>query len=243
MPYRRLPNTDSARLKALYSAQKKGQDLPPFKLAYSQGTFQKIQSLLPSYEHALSEYKNAYSNQLEKNKDYNRYFKKAKLYISHFLQVVDMAICRGDLPTSTRTYFGLSEEDRKIPSLNSDEELIEWGKRIIEGEQQRKMEGKTFISNPTIALVKVHYDKFYEVYGYQDSLRKRALKAQGDLNEKRDQADQLIQKVWNEVENTYKGLPDVLKREKAAEYGLVYVYRKNELNDHQLMKKVRIGVM
>ncbi len=243
MPYRRLPNTDSARLKALYSAQKKGQALPPFKLAYSQSTFQKIQIILPSYEHALSEYKMAYNNQLEKNKDYVRFARKAKLYISHFIQVVDMAIIRGDLPPDTRTYFNLPEDEKKIPSLNADEEIIDWGKKIIDGEQQRKMEGKAYISNPTIALVKVHYDKFYEIYGYQNSLKRRALRAQTELNEKRTRADQLIQLLWNEIENTYKGLPDNLRREKASEYGIVYVYRKNELNDPQLLNSVRVSIV
>jgi len=242
MPYRRLPNTDSARLKALYCAQKKGQDLPPFKLAYTQGTFQRVQNLLPSYEHALSEYKIAYNNQLEKNKDYQRYARKAKLYISHFIQVIDMAITRGDLPVSTKTYFGIPEDEKRIPSLNTDEEIIEWGKKLIDGEQQRRMEGQAYISNPTVALVKVHYDKFYEVFGYQNSLKKRASRAQDELNDKRAQADQIIQQLWNEVESTYKGLPDNLKREKASEYGIIYVFRKNELNDPQLMKALHINM-
>ena len=240
MPYRRLPNTDSARLKAMYCAQKKGQDLPPFKLAFSQGVFQKLQSLMPAYEHALSEYRNAYDNQLQKNKDYTRYFKKARLYISHFIQVVNMAILRGDLPANTKVYFGLPEDDKKMPSLTTDDEIIEWGKKIIDGEHRRKMEGKSYISNPTIAVVQVHYEKFYEVYGYQNSLKKRALRAQADLDEKRNLANQLIQQLWNEVENTYKELPDNLKREKAAEYGVIYFYRKNEINSVQLLKTSRM---
>ena len=42
MPYRRLPNTDNARIKAMKRAHELGTDLPPFKLAFSQGIFQKI---------------------------------------------------------------------------------------------------------------------------------------------------------------------------------------------------------
>lgn len=230
MPYRRLPNTDSSRLKALYCARKKGQELPPFKLAFSQGTYRKVLALLPSYEHALSEFRGSYNNQLEKNKDYIKFQKKAKLYLSHFIQVVNLAIQRGDLPLSTLSYFGLPEEVKKNPSFNSDHEIIKWGKQIIEGEYQRKIEGKAFITNPTIALVKVHYDRFYEVYGYRSSLKNRALRAQSELKSIRKQADLLIQQIWNEVENTFQGLPDTLKREKSSEFGVIYVYRKNELN-------------
>jgi len=91
------------------------------------------------------------------------------------------------------------------------------------------MEGLTTITNPTIAVVKVHYDKFVEVHNFHDSLVNRNRKAQDSLNEKRSIADQLIQQLWNEVENTFKDLPEELKREKASEYGVVYVFRKNEI--------------
>lgn len=243
MPYRRLPNTDKSRLKALYCARKKGQELPPFKLAFSQGTLQKVISLLPSYEHAISEYKNAYNNQRSKNKDYIKYQKKAKIYISHFIQVVNMAIQRGDLPANTRSYFGLSDNDKKTPSFSNDEDIIEWGKRIISGEQKRKMEGKAFISNPTSALVKVHYDRFYEVYGYRNSLTGRTLRAQLDLNSNRKHANRLIQQLWNEIENSYKDLPDDLKREKSVEFGVVYVYRKSEINQDSLNTSARMKII
>lgn len=239
MPYRRLPNTDSARLKAICAALQKGEDLPPFKLAFSQGAFQKLQLFVPSYHHALSEYKNAYNLQLDKSKEYNTHFRRARLYISHFLQVVSMGISRGDLPSSTLSYFGLSDKDKKLPSLNTDVDLIHWGEKLVDGERKRQVEGKTTITNPTIAIVRVHFDKYYELYGYQNSLKKRTIRAQDDLNQKRAQADQLIQLVWNEVENTFKDLPDELKRDKASEYGIIYIYRKNELNNTGVLKSVR----
>ncbi len=242
MPYRRLPNTDSARLKAICCALQKGQDLPPFKLAYSQGAFQKLQLILPSYEHALSEYKNTYTLQIEKSKEFNNHLRRAKLYISHFVQVVMMGITRGDLPRSTLSYFELPENYKKLPSLNTEEEVLHWGKLLIEGEQKRKFEGKTTITNPTIALVKVQYDKFYELYGYQNSLKRRTARAQEDLNNKRAQLDQLIQQIWNEVENTFKDLPDELKREKASEYGIIYIYRKNELKNANFFNSARVGI-
>ena len=54
MPYRRLPNTDTARLKSLNSAFTKGKDLPPFKLAFSPSSFRKMQSSIPQFEMAIS---------------------------------------------------------------------------------------------------------------------------------------------------------------------------------------------
>ncbi|MEA1898046.1 MAG: hypothetical protein U9N53_10350, partial [Bacteroidota bacterium] len=45
----------------------------------------------------------------------------------------------------------------------------------------------------------------------------------------RNEANQIILQIWNEVEDSYKDLPEDMKREKAIQYGLAYVYRKNEL--------------
>ncbi len=241
MPYRRLPNTDSARLKALNIAISKGKELPPFKLAFQQGTFQKIQALLPSYENALSEHKAAYNLQIEKSKDFNKAMRKIKLYISHFIQVINMAIMRGELPVSAKEYFQLENSDKKLPNLNTEEEVVYWAEILIAGESKRRMAGRTPITNPTIAVVKVQFDKFNDARMYQQSLRKRYQRAQEVLNAKREEADMLVQKLWNEIEETFKDLPEALKREKATEYGIIYVFRKNELGPVELISVPRAG--
>jgi len=38
------------------------------------------------------------------------------------------------------------------------------------------------------------------------------------------------------VEDTFKNLPDDLKREKAQKYGVVYVFRKNEIGRISLFR-------
>ncbi|NJK95275.1 MAG: hypothetical protein HC905_10490 [Bacteroidales bacterium] len=76
MPYRRLPNTDVARLRALKIAYLKGKELPPFKLAFTQNSFTKVQSFMPSFEHALLLHKNAFANQVNKSRDYANALKR-----------------------------------------------------------------------------------------------------------------------------------------------------------------------
>ncbi len=240
MPYRRLPNTDSARLKSLKSAHEKGRDVPPFKLAFSPTSFRKIQSSLPVFEGAIFEHKNSLNIQADKNKEYQKRLRKVRLYISHFIQVVNMAISRGDLVPDTRNYFGLEEEERKLPSLTSEEEVINWGQQLLDGEQNRRNLGLSPITNPTIAVLKVHYDKFMEYHNYQKSLKNRSQRAQEQLNEKRTQVDGVIQQIWNEVENTFNDLPEEMRREKASEYGLVYVFRKNELSNVNHFQSPRV---
>ncbi len=239
MPYRRLPNTDSSRLKSLYAALHKGKDIPPFKLAFTPGSYRKIQSILPVFESAINEHKNALNIQAEKNKEYQKRLRKVRLYISHFIQVVNMAVTRGDLRPVTRNYFGLEEDGRKVPTLSSEEDVINWGRQLIDGEYKRRMKGLNPVTNPTIAVLKVHYDKFIEYHNYQKSLKSRSQRAQKQLNEKRSQVDRIIQQIWNEVENSFNDLPEEMRREKASEYGLVYVFRKSELNSINLFQSPR----
>jgi hypothetical protein len=231
MPYRRLPNTDAARHKALTLAYEKGRELPPFKLAFSQSTLQRIQSFLPTFEKAMYETKQAYSNQVKKNKHYLQAQKKARMYISHFIQVVHMAIQRGDLPENERSYFGFHEDSHKLPILNSEADLIKWGEKLIHGENLRKAKVLSPITNPTIAVVRVRYEQFLDAYKYQKTLQKNYQRAQEYLASMRKQADEIILEVWNEVESSFSDLPDHEKRDEAQKYGLSYVFRKNEIHD------------
>lgn len=229
MPYRRLPNTDAARMKALKSALSRAKELPPFKLAFSQKYYQKIQLFLPSFEHAIIQHRQTYNMQVKRNKEFLKQMKRARLYISHFIQVTNMAILRGDLPVSVMNYFGLKENDKKIPSLATEKEIIEIGDKIIQGENVRIKEGGTPIANPTGAMVKVRYENFMEAYRHQKTLQANTLREQKKLSELRPVADEIILNIWNEVEETFKDISDDLRREKAKEYGLVYVFRKNEI--------------
>jgi hypothetical protein len=235
MPYRRLPNTDSARLRALQKAYSMGKELPPFKLAFSQQSYRKLISFLPQFEKAIIQYKSTYEIQVKRNKEYLSSMKKAKLYISHFVQVTNLAILRGELPESTREYFDL--DGNKVPPLNTEQSIIEVGRKLIDGEEQRKSKMLTPINNPSIAVVKVRYENFCDKYQFQKTLQKDNKRSLDELTRLREEADAIIVDIWNEVEEKYADLPDSNKRENASKYGLVYVYRKNELKRIELDKR------
>ena len=154
--------------------------------------------------------------------------------------MVNLAIVRGDLLPETRKYFGLEEEEKKVPNLITEEDVIHWGQKLIDGEQKRRNKGMNPITNPTIAVLKVHFDKFMEYHNYQQSLKNRSQRAQDQLNEKRTQVDGVIQQLWNEVENSFNDLPEEMRREKATDYGLVYVFRKNEISNSTIFQSPRI---
>jgi hypothetical protein len=231
MPYRRLPNTDSARMKAMKSALEKGQELPPHQMSYSPKILLRLRQFLPLFEHSIQLQRQSVASQTRRSKDYNEAVRKARMYLTHFIRVMNMAVLRGDLPADARAYFGLATNESVVPSLNTDNELVSWGKRVIEGEEFRIKKGGSPITNPTIAVVKVRYEKFLEAYNFHKSLIKKTLDYAERTNDMRKEADDLILQIWNEVEAKHDSLPEDARKKKSEDYGLVYFYRKSELKN------------
>ena len=211
-------------------ALEKGKELHPSKLAFSSKTIVNLQRFLPQFDHNLQLYRQALASQNKKSKDYSESLRKARIYLTHFIRVMNMAIFRGDLPAETRAFYGLATDESTVPSLTTENELMSWGKRIIEGEQFRIKKGGSPITNPTIAVVKVRFENFLESWNYQNTLAKSTF----DYTEKnyylRKEADKIILQLWNEVENTHNTLPEEIRKTMNEEYGLVYFYRKGELD-------------
>jgi hypothetical protein len=230
MPYRRLPNTDTARIKAMKTALEKGKELPPNKLAFSSKTIVRLQKFLPQFDHNFHLYRQALASQNKKSKVYNETLRKARIYLTHFIRVMNMAIFRGDLPAETRAFYGLSTDESTVPSLASENELMSWGRRIIEGEEFRIKKGGSPITNPTIAVVKVRFENFLEAWNYHNTLSKRTGEYTEENTKLRKEADEIILQLWNEVEHTHTFLPEEIRKTESEEYGLVYFLRKGELD-------------
>ena len=229
MPYRRLPNTDTARIKAMKTALEKGKELPPNKLAFSSKTIVRLEKFLPIFEHNFKLYRQALSSQNKKGKDYNESIRKARIYLTHFVRVMNMAILRGELPAETRAFYGLATDESTVPSFNTENELMSWGRRIIEGEEFRIKKGASPITNPTIAVVKVRFENFIEAWTYHNTLAKKTSDYTVKNNDLRQEADEIILQLWNEVENFHNLHPEVIRKALNEQYGLVYFYRKGEL--------------
>ena len=206
-----------------------GTRISPSQLAFSQKTLKKIGDFSVEFEHAITNYKSSLDYQVLRNKDYGEIVRKARLYISHFVQVLNLAIAREEMDPRVREYYGLGIDDSAVPSLIQESEIANWGNAIIEGEQKRIGKGGNPLYSPSIALVKVHYSNFKDAYHLQKTLQANTIRALDKIGELRETADNLIRDLWNEIELHYQFLSPKHKRQKAKEYGVVYIYRRNEL--------------
>ena len=120
-----------------------------------------------------SNYRETLSSQNRKNKDYYETLRKARIYLTHFIRVMNMAIFRGELPAETRAFYGLATDESTVPLLNTENELLSWGRRIIEGEEFRIKKGGSPITNPTIAVVKVRFGNFLDALNHHNTLSQK----------------------------------------------------------------------
>jgi len=228
MPYRRLPNTDEARMRAITTALRQAESVLPKDIAFSQAEFVRLRNVTQNFNQILITHRQSYKTRVQSNINYQESFKKTKLYVSHFIQVLNMCIARNEIPKTARKLFGIGINDKTVPNITSEEMLLEWGKIVLEGEKERVTKGGIAIYNPKIAIVKVEYDKFYDLFHYQKTLREIHDRASAKLDEYRKEVDDVILNIWNETESHFEKISPELKREFAGKYGIVYVYRKKE---------------
>ena len=115
MPYRRLPNTDKARLTALEKAVAMEHECDVDKQAASYKTLNEARALLRRFKSAVGQFQYCYTAQAEANRQYQSHLKTARLYISHFIQVLNLAVLRNEVRKEHKLFYGLDPEDFAVP--------------------------------------------------------------------------------------------------------------------------------
>lgn len=229
MPYRRLPNTDQARIRALKTAVGKGDVADIRDLPISLNTLSEARNYVRKFELAQNYYLRCLESQTAASQKHQLNVKTARLYISHFIQVLNMAVIRSEIREVHKKLYGLTTNDFTVPDLANEAAVAEWGRKVVEGERKRTSQGGIPIYNPTIAKVKVHYDIFMDSYDRQKGLQSLTIRSLESLAAMRAQADALILDIWNQVEARFQDvLPNEARLDKCRDYGLIYYYRTGE---------------
>ena len=228
MPYRRLPTTDAARLRALKALADRADNFELDDLAFESRYIHPLRNFHQQLETVKFQQTQSWKQLVSQNKQFQQIIEKTRLYLTHFVQVLNMCIARDELTPETRRFYGLDLDDKKVPKMNSNEEIFIAGKQIIDGEGKRIRTGGTPIMNPTIAKVNVWYVRFKDLYHSQQIANKSYQRANQQLIEIRRKIDISLPLVWNQIEENYDQLDESERRSKCQEYGIIYIFRKNE---------------
>ena len=120
MPYRRLPNTDNARIRALRTA-----------IENSRQTNQNVISLdllgleltLRNFENLQIHYREWLKIQANENAKFQKYIKNARLYLSHFIQVFNFCIFRGAIKKEVKELYKMGVYIFTAPDLSTNDLL------------------------------------------------------------------------------------------------------------------------
>ena len=110
MPYRRLPNTDAARLRALKTVLDSN-DIYTVRNRFID--WKTINSAQPAYDRLLTaaeQYRLSYAAQLRGAGKLDKLQRNAQMYVSHFMQVLRMAVERGEIKKQALGLYGLDPE-------------------------------------------------------------------------------------------------------------------------------------
>ncbi len=228
MPYRRLPNTDAARIKALKTAIDKCERTDFNDVVVSMKTLYRAKSASGKFERMYKTHQHTFETQIRANKSFQKQIKNARMYLSHFVQVLYLAVIRNEIKPENLVLYGLENSEMLLPDISSNEMLLEWGQKVILGEEQRIAEGGVPIYNPSIAKVKAMYSIFKNAYNTQQIHQKATNRTQKEIADFRTEVDEIILDLWNQVEEANNNLPPKKKIDINKEYGIVYYYRKGE---------------
>lgn len=239
MPYRRLPTTDKARLRALEQALKKVGEISVRNIPFAKHSIEDLQSAKNQFENALKHYELNIKQQSDNGKHYKTVMETARMYLGHFIQVLLFASERGEINGGIKFYGNLQSLEGKVPSLNTEQEILEWGKIIVNGEQNRVRQGGSAIYSPSIALVKFKLEEFNDAAMFQQNLKRNTLRSFEKMQTLRKTTNDFIAQLWTEIEThiEMEAISPEQKRKMAEEFGIVYVLRRKERK--QLAKQVQ----
>ena len=228
MPYRRLPKTDAARLKALKMLLSNDDIYTVRKNIVDWKSLNKAQTVYDRLYTACGQYKLMLKAQTRQTAKIDKLLRNASMYVSHFLQVLFLAVERKEIKSIHLTLYGMSADTSSLPNIKSVEGLMEWAPKIIDGEKSRIKKGGRPIYNPTIGMVATHYDIFKETYDKQRMLVARTQKALEDARILRPETDELLLDIWNQIEKHYESEPPEVRFAECRKLGIIYYYRRNE---------------
>lgn len=229
MPYRRLPKTDASRLKALKTLLDKDSLYTVNGRFIDWKTMNAVQPAYNQLKTAVDQYALQLQVQTRRAPYVEKPQRKAMMYVGHFIQVLLMAVERGEIRKTQLKLYGLEETATALPAnLKSVEGLLDWGPKIIEGEKKRLSQGGRAIYNPTIGMVSTHFDIFNEVYEQQLRLKQQTQMALEKVQELRPKVDEIILELWNQIEAHFQNEPPEVRFEQCRKCGVIYYYRRNE---------------
>lgn len=157
------------------------------------------------------------------------------IYVSHFHQVLDLGIIRGDFASGARSYYGRDVTATALPDLTTYEAVALAAGKIGTGEAARQLaEGAAFrpMALPSAAEVSAHLTAFTAARNLAQQAQVKTDRERDDVSALYPAAQALAVDLCDTIEFFYRKDPDdASRRAKCKRWGVVYFYEPNEPQD------------
>jgi hypothetical protein len=237
MPYILRPNNDTDRNNVINHMSEliftpQGEIREDAAKIFLNETVEHLKTFMPVYSTAYKNRDLAFSDRSSATKQKNIPKDLVKKNISHFFHTFNNGIERGTFTISERRLYGLSIESMDVPSLITESDILEWGDKIVSGEATRIAQGGKPMTMPSAEEVRVALEN-YKVAQKQKSDKQIGLtKEQEGIQELRDEADDLIKDLWDEVEFYFRKSEPAARRVQCSQWGVIYKNRYGDNGDN-----------
>ena len=222
MPTRRIPRTDEQRTAALTTCIAKYNATAAADRLISAAQFVTLNGALSPWRAGQDALGPALQAQTSATAAALSTFAASVRVTSHFIQVINLAIERGTIPASTRSYYQLPVTHAEVPDMNTCADALLWAGRLSTGETARLADGGAAMAWPTIAEVNTAATACSTAETAQSIAKDGFDTAQEDVGSLRPTVDPVIKDLWDTIEyNLRADAPPSLRR-KAREWGVVY---------------------
>lgn len=228
MPTRQLPRTTASRNNALHNAKTK-KDNTPGQTVIQAATVTRLDLAEPELKGLIQDSNNALQAQTDATDLLDPIFASCKMWYSQLIQHMNDAIARGEFTASVRAFYGIDVSDATVPEINSYDDLKTRGQQLIDGEAARVSAGGTLMTFPTVAdFNTLQFTPFKNKLAAQSTAKDGYDNSLEAISNKNADYDDLILRMWNEIELAfYNETPPSLRRN-AREWGVVYTPNKGE---------------
>ncbi len=233
MPFRKLPNSDNQRTAALNSSVTKYEASSEADRLYPPTLHDPLSALRTDWARKVGERDVAAALQGTETAQAEVARLRLEQFVSHYFQVFQLGVARGDFERADRTFYGLDFSQTDIPTFNNHEELVLWARHIVDGDAARTAAKpkEPAMALPSAAEVATALATYQIEHVDQSTTGTAKAGGHDEVALMRPKVDALIREVWDTIEFNLRHESGPDRRRQARAWGIIYVPRPGETPD------------
>jgi hypothetical protein len=220
---RRKPQSNVGREKALTTAKQRKDNLAnPADNVLTAATEGRLDIIEPLYKSKMALIGSKLADQLDVTNDVKKKLATARMFVSHFIQTFNNGIDRELFPAAHRAHYQLDGNSGRVPPLDKESDVLQWGNRIKLGDVSRLAAGGAAMAMPTAAEVDLRVTAFNTSNNNQSNKKLAFDQSQEAVVALNPEGDAVIGKIWDEAETFYNEETPASRRRKCRDWGVVY---------------------